>query len=88
MTHSEYAQPMISQTAQAIATEQPKRTTGQPRAAALANACERFSATKAILRLLVLSDWYYGVKHIRTSEKVTSLCGYLVVTAKFIRPKK
>ncbi len=81
MTHSEYAQPMISQTAQAIATEQPTRTAGQRCAAALANACERFSATKAILRLLVLSDWYYGVKYIRTSEKVTSLCGYLVVIA-------
>jgi hypothetical protein len=70
---------MILQIAQAIASEQPTRTTGQRCAAALANACERFSATKTILRLLVLSDWYYGVKHIMTSEKVTSLCGYLVV---------
>jgi hypothetical protein len=70
---------MIPQTAQVIATEQPRRTTGQRCAAALANACERFSATKTILRPLVLSDWYYGVKHIRISGKVTSLCGYLVV---------
>jgi hypothetical protein len=70
---------MIPQAAQAIATEQPTRSTSQRCTAALANACERFSTTKTILRLLVLSDWYYGVKHIRISGKVTSLCGYLVV---------
>ncbi len=79
MTHSEHTHPMIPQTAQAIATEQPPRTTGQRCAVAFTNACERFSATKAILSLLLLSGCNYGVKHIRTSEKVTSLCGYLVV---------
>jgi hypothetical protein len=79
MTHSEHAHPMISQKAQASATEQPTRTTGQHRAAALANACECLGSAKVVLGFLELSSWNCMVKQVHPLGKVTSLCGYLVV---------
>jgi hypothetical protein len=57
---------MILQIAQAIATEQPKRTTGQRFAAVLANACEPLSSAKEILRPLVLSGWICLVKQVHS----------------------
>ncbi len=66
---------MISQTAQAIATEQPTRTTGQRCAAALANACECLGSAKVVIWLLELSSCICGVKQIHASKKVASLGG-------------
>jgi hypothetical protein len=75
MNQSEDAHPMIPQTAQVIATEQPTRTTGRRFSAVLANACECLGSAKVVIWLLELSSCICGVKQNHASKKVASYVG-------------
>jgi hypothetical protein len=68
---------MITQTTQASASQKPNHTHGKCGAMAFANDYKRLSQAKGVSGPLICE-----AKQIHVLGKVTSLCGYLLVTSK------
>jgi hypothetical protein len=75
---------MITRTTQASASQKPSHTASQNHKVAFANAFACLSQAKGISWPLVVSNRICVVKLIRAEGKVTSLCGYLLVSGKLM----
>jgi dihydroxyacid dehydratase/phosphogluconate dehydratase len=73
---------MLSQTTRASTSQKPNHTYGKCGGMAFANAFACLSQAKGVSWPVVVSNWICVVKQIRVEGKVTSLCGYLLVTCK------